>query len=61
MEMANSNASHGSLLRYALSLANRTMQGDNPYRDVDWRLGTLRQALGLITMPAPGAGRGEKA
>lgn len=30
-------ASHASHLRYALSLANRAMKGENPYRDADWK------------------------
>jgi len=30
-------ASHVSHLRYALSLANRAMKGENPYRDADWK------------------------
>jgi len=31
-----SAASHASHLRYALSLANRAMKGENPYREADW-------------------------
>ncbi|HWR12919.1 MAG TPA: hypothetical protein VN445_13935 [Rectinemataceae bacterium] len=30
-------ASHASHLCYSLSLANRAMKGENPYRDADWK------------------------